>query len=487
MNSHNKGSSILTNCQIEDLFFSADPIEASNSSKKEKEDVCPECGNNASNFKEDYSKGIIVCNCGQVIDNIYDTGAEKRNYEGEENETSKFRDGIPYNRLLPQSSLSTGIRTRGKLRKLQLWDSMPYKERSDNIMYKKIHEICTEQGIVKKIELDAKFLCHRVSGTVHLAGKNKGKPIITRGFNRAGIVSACLFIACRRNDESRSTKEIASYFEIEERDVNKGIRSMLTILNDDNIVKDIGTSEVIHFIKRKCDELQVTNRHAHIAITIAKNIDRLNIASNHTTYSLAAASILLMAHINNLKNITKKKLSKAFYDLSDVTIGKTFKRIKKLKNILIDNEKVNAILIDVERQKRMRIIPQAVWDKMKEFGVDTSKYVLEGHEAEYEHEYEKDIELERERQTEEFNKYTEELNKYDDLPDEEFYDMMYDQFSEDSYTDYEFIIDDIKNTINELKYVHIYTPDCMDVIYDIHEKSLMLDRYFDQVYKDLIK
>lgn len=250
-------------------------------------------------------------------------------------------------------------------------------------MFKKIHAVCIEYGIVRKIEDDAKILCKKVSGTVHKNGKNKGKPIITRGFNRSGIVAGCLFIACRRNDETRSIKEIAYYFDISERDVNKGIRSMLGILDDDTIVKDIGTSKVSHFIKRKCDELHIVNKYADIARTIAYNIDKLNIASNHTTYSLAAATILLVAEIFDLKNITKKKLSETFCGLSDVTIGKTFNQIRQLKTILVDDKKVAEIHIEIEKLRSKRIITQETYDQMKRFDVDTSKYILKGHENEY--------------------------------------------------------------------------------------------------------
>lgn len=333
----------LKNFDIENILN----LKANDIDFKNDNFVCSNCGSN--DFIEDYSKGMIFCKCGQVIDDIFDNSLEKRNYDGDDSEAT--RCGIVHNKLLPQSSLGTTITVKGKLRKLHIWNSMPYKERSDNVMFKKIHEVCITHSICRKIEDDAKILCKRVSGTNHKSGKNKGKPIITRGFNRAGIVAGCLFIACRRNGETRPTKEIATYFNIDERDVNKGVRSLLTILDDDNIIKDIGTSKIIHFIKRKCDDLQIKSKHAELAITIAKNIEKLNVASNHTTYSLAAASILLMANIKSIQTITKKKLSKAFEDLSEVTIIKTYTQIANLKSILTNNVAVNEILNDIEKKK----------------------------------------------------------------------------------------------------------------------------------------
>lgn len=527
----------LTNCEIEDLLKDIDDFYV-----PEQDNSCPECG--SSDFIEDYARGMILCHCGQVIDNIFDTGVEKRNYDGDDNEPA--RCGMVHNVLLPQSSLGTTITAKGKLRKLHIWNSMPYKERSDNIMFKRIHEICITQGIVKKIEDDAKILCKRVSGTVHTIGKNKGKPIITRGFNRAGIVAACLFIACRRNEESRSTKEIASYFNIDERDVNKGLRSLLTILNGDNIVKDIGTSKVIHFIKRKCDELQIKTKHADMAIIIAVNIEKLNIASNHTTYSLAAASILLMSDIVGLKTITKKKLSNAFYNLSDVTIGKTFKQIKDYRTILVDNAKVNEILIDISRQQKTHIITKEVWDQMKRFNVDISKFHLIGRSKQNNTESEQDSERHRRsKQIQDTKKYIQNnqdknhdqnivqdrdqeriqtraqtyfecCDNYDDsdldqgcfqrdgqqqdgqgqnnsfyfgdfdwivnsCTDEtnNIYQWDNDITSEDSYGDYECMVNDIKNTIHELKYIEI-SEDGFNIFDELSEKLNVLNLYIDQ-------
>ena len=455
-------SHCFTNRELEEILHG--PIIHED---KKAQDVCPECG--ASDFIEDYAKGMIYCECGQVLDSIFDNGMERRNHDGDDGDNAK--SGMIHNRLLPQSSLGTTVTAKGRLKKLHIWNAMPYKERSDNIMFKRIREVCIANTIVKKVETDAQILCKRVSGTVHKTGNNRGKPIITRGFNRSGIVAGCLFIACRRNDETRAVKEIAYYFDISEKDVNKGIRSLLDILNDDNIVKDIGTSKVIQFIQRKCDELHIKNKHTAIAKTIANNVDKLNIASNHTTYSLAAASILLMAVMCGLKSITKKKLSTTFCGLSDVTIGKTYNQIKELKMILTNDVKVGEIIKEITRQRNKRIISQAVYDQMVRFGVDTSKYILEGHETEY------DPELLDKYEPTRYDILTEQAEYYDDdTIDEPYNDLK----SGDSYDDFAFMSLDIKNTIKELKYMNVLNADAIDVVQNINDKLNIVKIYIDK-------
>lgn len=352
----------LTQNEIENIL---------NIDNKQKQNVktCQNC--NKTDLIEDISKGVLICKCGQVVDILIDTSEEVRMCD-----TEDAKNGMYYNRLLPQSSLCMTINTRGKLKKLHIWSAMPYKERSDNLMFKKIHNICVLYKITKKLEDDAKILYKNVSSSVHTTGKNKGKQIITRGFNRSGIIAGCVFIACRKNNETRSVKELAYYFNITERDVNKGLRSIQIILNDAEIPKETGTSKVTHFIKRKCDELHIKNIHSNIAYTIAYNIDKLNIASNHTSYSLAAACILLMADITNQSDINKKKISSMFFGLSDVTICKTYNQIKILKNILINDTLVNTIINKINERKKQVYITNEIYEKMRYYNIDTKEYII---------------------------------------------------------------------------------------------------------------
>jgi transcription initiation factor TFIIB len=335
--------------------------------------VCDLCESTES--IEDYAQGIVVCRCGQVIDTLIDFSMD-RVYDDDRATVSK--QASLHNKLLPVSSLGSHVAVRGKLKQLHIWNSMPYKERSNNVMFKRIHEICMIHRISRKISDDAKIICKHVSGTLHLSGKNVGKNIITRGFNRSGIVAACLYVACRRNEETRTSREISNYFMISERDVNKGLRSLLGILENNQIISDIGTSKIAHFIRRKCDEMRIKKRHADVAMMIANNLDRLNVGLNHTTYSLAAACILLMGDTCGLDLITKKAISTAFFELSDVTIAKTFKQLKSIQPILQSGKKVDMILEDMVVQANKKHIRREVWDMMVRFGVDTSGYVMVG-------------------------------------------------------------------------------------------------------------
>lgn len=244
--------------------------------------------------------------------------------------------------------------------------------------------MCMENNIPGMVKYDAQLICMKVSSKLHITGDNVGKPIITRGRNRAGIVAGCLYIACRKNRKyTRSAREIADYSNIDEADVNRGVAAIQSILKDDPIIRDIGTSRVTDFIKRKCDELRIRNIHATRAMLIGNNIERLGIASNHTTYALAAAAILLMADIDGLTDITKKILSEHFSKLTDVTIGKTYNQIQNLREILVNDIVTAEIIRRVNIKRKRRTISREVAQKMRDFGVNTSKYIIEGEEDKF--------------------------------------------------------------------------------------------------------
>lgn len=358
---------------------------------------CVDCGN--KNYRIiDNVKGMVICSkCGEVVDEVIDDSTEKSCGDSD----TIARCAMIHNTLLPQSSLGTPMNASGILLRLHIWFSMPYKERSNNKLFKKIDGICNQNNIPWVANFDAKLLCKKVNCKEHTMGENINKPIITRGKHRTSIVAGCIQIACRKNGHTRSAKEIADYFakykfddydiddnydcsdndgdickEIDEGDVNKGVTFIYTILKDDNILKDIGSGHINDFIKRKCDEMHIRNVYTEKAIIIGNNVEKLGIASNHTTYALAAASVLLMAQMNNVERINKEILSEYFSGLTCTTIERTYYQIKPHYDILIDNKKTNNVCEKVDEKRKVRTISKEIEQKMIQFGVDTTKYIV---------------------------------------------------------------------------------------------------------------
>lgn len=429
-------------------YFGNEALNSINKKETEHSDICLECGN--SNFIEDYSQGYIVCeDCGRVADNLLDANPEWKTYDDNTTKDSG-RCGKIVNQLLPRSSIGTSVNAYGRIKMIHNWSSMPYKERSLNYVFKKLRAKCQEHNIPKKIEDDAQIMYKMVSERKHTSGKNKGKYIITRGINRGGIIAASLFYACRRNGVTRSPKEVAKMFDLNETDLNKGAKNFLRLIKMKYYDKNMGTSKPIDFVRRKCDDLNIKSKYTTQAINIAENIDKLNIASTHTSYSLAAASILLMGEINKLSSITKKKLAAAF-EVSDVTITKAYKKIYAYKNVLANDKTVNKIIKKMKEDERKHVISKELYERMKKFKISTKGYKVEG---------ESDSDDDYDDKTENEIIIMEESSKDSNNSDD---------FDEDSF-DTDTCVESIANSLALLKKFKKATPDYFEIIDDIEDE-----------------
>jgi len=221
---------------------------------------------------------------------------------------------------------------------------MVYKERSLNQVFEYISEVCSNNNIPKIIVDSAKILYKKISDCKHKYGSNVGKQIIIRGENRVSIIAACVFKACEMNKNPRSVKEIAKYFDLDEKKVTRGNKQFEKIIKntDDNIlqVDNLGTSTAEDYIRRHCPKINKENTET--AVRISNNCCRMKLASDHNPQSIAAGSILVMVNYCDL-NIDKKDIAKLF-GTSDVTISKIYNKIVKYVEALVDDDATDYLI-----------------------------------------------------------------------------------------------------------------------------------------------
>ena len=289
----------LTDDDILNLVSNINFNEDDNDLDDQKQDNCISC-DAIDSLRRDSKLGIIVCNkCGQVNDGLLDNSPEWKSYNNDDSRNDTGRCSMPINHFLPQSSLGTSIggSKRTKIQILHRWSAMPYKERSRYIVLKEIENKCRMANILKKIEDDAKIIYNNISECKHVKGKNKGKNIIIRGINRKGLVGACVYYACRRNDKPMNPKEIAQLFDIRQKDLTKGRRTLFKLMKIRNMGLVLKSSTAADFIPRFCRELRIKDEYLDQSLQLAKNIKKLNVASSHTQPSIATACVLLMINI----------------------------------------------------------------------------------------------------------------------------------------------------------------------------------------------
>ena len=342
-----------------------------------KESNCPTCF--SSEFIEDTSSGYIICECGQVISNIYDYRSEVRIYD-DDSKTDNLRCNKITNVLLPQSSLGTRLpnNIKGSLKKLQAWSAMPYRERSLYNDFKKINVCCEKLGFKKNIQESANIYYSIAKSCKYTSGNNQGKFIITRGKNNRGIQAGSICISCKKNNTPFITKDICEHFNLNIKELNNGVKNILDLLKEKEFAIDVTSLKSESYIKKYCIDLNVKEDLMNQAIKISQNINKLNLASEHNQFSIAATSMLVMGENNNITSMTKKKLREMF-GVSEVTISKTYKKIEKIKHILSDDKEVERIMnkMKLDESDEDEEIDPIILERMKKFNIkpDTAEKV----------------------------------------------------------------------------------------------------------------
>ena len=310
-------------------------------SKKKNNKTCKEC--NSDNLVFDAIQGHNVCrDCGTVNMMILDDNPEFN----EKNATSSY--GCPSNYFCPVSALGTKIKSRGysRISAIQRQGQVPYSEKELLTTIKSIESKCQKYQIKQPIIDTAKTLYKKIRDYKHTKGKRKGKNMIMRCINRRSMIAACVFIACKLQNEPRSPKEIADLYDLEIKHVNRGYRKFLNLISIDNFYNEFKSSKSTDFIERYSLKLGLAEKYIEIAKDISKNIHKLDIVSTHEPSSVAAGCLLLVSKIHGLTSITKKKISEVF-QISDVTISKTYRRIFHYHQIITNNT-----LTDLIHQKQ---------------------------------------------------------------------------------------------------------------------------------------
>jgi transcription initiation factor TFIIB len=328
---------------------------------------CSRC--NSSEFIEDHTNGIIICECGEVINNLYDATPDLRTYDDDTKQENKRYTKIT-NELLPQSSLGVRLpnNTRSNLKKLQNWGAMPYRERSLYNDFKIINEACEKLELNNNIQQSANIFYAAAKNCKHQEGDNEGKHIITRGKNNKGIQGGCIWISCKKTNTAVSAKNIAEQFDLSLKELNKGIKCLKKLLEIKNMNVQLNVMGSEHYVRKYCTEMNIKEDYMNQAIKIAKNIDKLNVITEHTQFSIAATSILIMAELNSIKNLSKKTLREMF-GVSNVTISKTYKKLEKIKHILIDDDKVEKLYQKILKLNEAQELSEDIKKRMEKFGV----------------------------------------------------------------------------------------------------------------------
>jgi transcription initiation factor TFIIB len=285
--------------------------------------TCSNCGEINENI---LTEGVFVCKkCFTLENRFIDGNAEWRYYGYEDNKASNpTRVGTPSNIFIPKSSLGTIIGTENvksngyefqRIRRYQMFQSMPYKERSLLHVMESMNASASNYGIPSSIIEDAKMMY-----------KNVSDKKISRGDNRNGLIASSVYMSCKTNKVPRSAKEIANMFNLNITTMTKGCKKFHDLTK---IVTQ--SSDPNDFIVRFCSKLN-KNDIVELCMYVIEKSEEFSIVSENAPPSIAAGCIYLVSVCCEL-NISKKEIAKAC-EISEVTINKCYKKLYKYRNYL---------------------------------------------------------------------------------------------------------------------------------------------------------
>ena len=272
----------------------------------------------------------ICTKCSSIVSKVIESGAEWRFYGNDDNrDGDPSRCGMPTNNLLPKSSIGSMIGCGYKdnidirrIRMFQMWNSMPYDERTLWNVFDKMTANTINNGIPQKVIDNAKVLYKKAS-----------EKKISRGDNKDGLIASCIYHACLLNKVPKSSKDIAAMFNISHVTLNKGNSRFQTLLQI-----NVSSPDPIDFISQYGNNLSMSIDDINKCKELVKLIEDNEIMNDNSPTSSAAGILYYYSTVKNL-GYTKKKFAKAC-NVSEVTIVKCYKIINNYHDFIIKNSDI---------------------------------------------------------------------------------------------------------------------------------------------------
>lgn len=261
-------------------------------------------------------EGQQVCeNCGSILDQIIDEGAEWRNYDDKKGEDN-CRTGFTTSDLLPESSYGSMISYKGlayqnphfkAIQRLSSWSLSSNSERSWQTIFDKISTECMKAGLPKAVLNDACGLYK------HMEDAQK-----VRGETRRALMGAAVYVACKNNEASRTHEEISKLFSV-------NIRSLCKAVSQFSQTENTVLDTQIGIAERLCTAMELNDEKRNqimelLYIISTKSEDEFE----HTPKTIVAG---VVAHVLGLKSkASMKHLSEA----SGVSVLSIHKLVQKL-------------------------------------------------------------------------------------------------------------------------------------------------------------
>lgn len=294
---------------------------------------CEDCGEE-KNIIEDDRTGYNICKrCGCVLKNrIIDEGSEWRSF-GDSNKVDPSRVGSAHNVFLESEQLDTIISTgQGTnsytLSKIQMKNYMRGSERALKNGLNLITAFCEKASISKTI----------INRAHHIFKSVEGKKLL-KGKNLEGAASACIYIACKLENASRTFKEISVITGIQKKEIGRCYKL---------IAKEVDTKGMVpsaDIVARFCSDLSLSLKVQKIAIVLSEKIQEIGCLTGRSPDSIAAVVIYLVTNLfPKIKEVQKD--IPAVTNVTDITIKNIYKDLLNYVDQIIPNDLIDETYIN---------------------------------------------------------------------------------------------------------------------------------------------
>lgn len=281
-------------------------------------------------------EGEIVCtNCGVVQSNIIDK---------QQDQSTALSEGSSINHQLPKSSLGTSISGRRwmKLKQVNDWWKWVYKEKSFYDDKKYIEERCRKANLSQAVLDNSVILYKKASETRH---KDTDKYVIIRGMNRKAIMAAAVYYGARFQHQPCTPKQIADIFDLEHTQMTRGCKKFQVMVDLSEHIRFAEKNETYDYIKTFCFKKNIGKEEKEKALEVVRNMERLQLGTNHQPPAVAAVALLLTAQ--TLAKRASKQEYASFFKVSENTVTKTYKEVYPFFRIVTNEDLTNEYLKDM--------------------------------------------------------------------------------------------------------------------------------------------
>lgn len=206
------------------------------------------------------------------------------------------------------------------IHRMRLWDSR------SKLKYSSERNLRTALSEIDKLREKLSLTDLVLVRSAYLYRKS-AKSNLIRGRSVKGMVGACVYIACRELDISRSIKDISKNLEVDVKSITRNYR-----LLSQNLSLIVTVPNPLKRIIKFSNNLQLSEKTKRKAIRIFNAFKELNITAGKNPDGIASA-IIYMASIKTNENITQQQISK-ISGITTVTIRNRCKEFQKYFEIV---------------------------------------------------------------------------------------------------------------------------------------------------------